>query len=140
MNTPVINENGEYALNESYKEILRLHDMLVEHDIPHTLDRFFDGWQICYPEQGVEQVMDAIEHYGSYGNATDKLEIMGLLTKEEEESDSVLGHLTAEEVFARIVAHRLKVTEEKYWAANRLIAAYATESKTPIGCRYCSRY
>ena len=129
MNTPVMNENGEYALNESYKEILRLHEMLVEQGIPHTLDRFFDGWQICYPEQGVERVMDAIEHFGSYGNETDSLEIMGLLTDEEKEHDSVLGHLTAEEVFARIVAHRLKVTEEKYWSANRQIAAYENENR-----------
>lgn len=49
--------------------------------------------------------MDAIEHYGSYGKDEDKLEIMGLLTPDEEEHDSVLGYLTAEDVFERIRKH-----------------------------------
>jgi hypothetical protein len=49
--------------------------------------------------------MDAIEHYGSYGNSCDELEIMGLLTPEEVEYDSVVGYLTAEDVFERIRKH-----------------------------------
>lgn len=49
--------------------------------------------------------MDAIEHYVSYGNEQDKLEIMGLLTPEEKKNDSVLGYLSAEEVFSRINRH-----------------------------------
>ena len=39
------------------------------------------------------------EHDGSYGRTDDKLELMGLLTKEESECDEVEGWLTAEDVF-----------------------------------------
>ena len=46
--------------------------------------------------------MDAIEHSGSYGSKKDLLEIMGLLTPEEQKLNSVLGYLTAREVFERI--------------------------------------
>jgi hypothetical protein len=49
--------------------------------------------------------MDAIEHYASYGRSEDLLEIMGLLTSEEEGYDSVKGYLTAEDVFQRIKKH-----------------------------------
>lgn len=101
-----------YSTNPNYREILRLDNMLTEAEIPHTLDTMFDGWQICYPgpkDEGL--VMDAIEHYGSYGNGEDKLEIMGLLTPEEAEYDSVLGDLTAEEVFERIYNHYFKIEE-----------------------------
>lgn len=95
-------------LNEKYTEILKLDKMLTDEGIPHTLDRFLDGWQVCYPDQGIEgcpRVMDAIQHFGSYGNEQNKLEIMGLLTPKEQEYDSVLGWLTAEEVFERIKKH-----------------------------------
>lgn len=95
-----------YFTDPNYKEILKLDNMLTEANIPHTLDKFLDGWQVCYPCRiGPNTVMDAIEHHGSYGNSDDKLEIMGLLTPEESEYDSVLGHLTAEEVFERIRKH-----------------------------------
>ena len=46
--------------------------------------------------------MDAIEHYGSYGNELDLLEIMGLLTPEEQEHDSVLGCLSAKDVLKEL--------------------------------------
>lgn len=39
----------------------------------------------------------------SHGFGDGKLEIMGLLTEEEAEWDSVVGYLSAEEVFQRIV-------------------------------------
>ena len=107
MNIPKFDKDGNHILNESYKEILALDKMLTDANISHSLDRYFDGWQIIYPEDGEKRVMDAIEHFGSYGNEADKLEIMGLLTPEEEEEelDCVLGHLTAQEVFDRINAH-----------------------------------
>lgn len=96
----------DYSTNSDYQEILKLDRMLTDASIPHTLDRLFDGWQVCYPtREEPELVMDAIEHYGSYGKDEDKLEIMGLLTPVEEECDSVLGHLTAEDVFERIRKH-----------------------------------
>ena len=95
-----------YSTNSDYQEILKLDRMLTDASIPHTLDRLFDGWQVCYPtREEPELVMDAIEHYGSYGKDEDKLEIMGLLTPDEEEHDSVLGYLTAEDVFERIRKH-----------------------------------
>lgn len=93
-----------YALNPAYQEIFKLHWMLVEHNIPHRIRRCMDGWQVIYPDRE-DWIMDAIEHCGSYGNNQDKLEIMGLLTPEEEVFDSVVGHLTAEEVFERIQNH-----------------------------------
>lgn len=99
---------GEWNVNPSYKEILRLEQMLTEAGIPHTFDRSFDGWQVCYPVNEIlsnKRVVSVIEHYGSYGKDDDKLEIMGLLTPNESEYDSVLGYLTAEDVFERIRKH-----------------------------------
>ena len=98
---------GAYYTNPEYTEILKLDEMLNIAGIPHVTARMFDGWQVCYPDKRVtgNLVMDAIQHYGSYGNDENRLEIMGLLTPEEEEYDDVLGHLTAEEVFGRIKKH-----------------------------------
>ena len=98
-------ENGNYIIDTRYQEILKLDALLTEKGIPHTLQKHMDGWQVIYPEDGEERVLDAIEHFGSYGNEEDLLEIMGLLTPEEEENDSVLGYLTAEEVCKRIEQH-----------------------------------
>lgn len=97
--------NGQYITDRRYKEILRLDAMLNERHIPHICQKFMDGWQVVYPEVGEKCVMDAIENYGSYGQEQDKLEIMGLLTPEEKKVDRVLGHLSAEEVCARIERH-----------------------------------
>lgn len=97
---------GGSPLNNKYQEILKLDDMLNKANIPHVLKRMFDGWQVCYPsDDEKDMVMDAIEHFGSFGKEDDKLEIMGLLTPEEEKDDLVLGHLTADEVFMRIWYH-----------------------------------
>lgn len=96
-------ENGKYRLDESYTEILKLDKMLTDANIPHTLDRFLDGWQVIYCVNG-NRIADAIQHYGSYGNTENLLEIMGLV-KPEETEDSVLGHLTAEDVFKRMSEH-----------------------------------
>ena len=48
-----------------------------------------------------KRLCDVIYGYGSYGYEQGLLEIMGGLTKEENENSSVLGYLTAEEVFKR---------------------------------------
>ena len=98
-------QTGEWKANESYKEIRVLANMLTEAGIPHDFRRSFDGWQVVYPEEGEARVGDAVECFGSYGCQEDKLEIMGLLTEEEKESDGVLGWLTAQEVFERIKQH-----------------------------------
>lgn len=99
----VFDENGKYILNENYTEILKLDKMLTEAQIPHTLQRFSDGWQVVYPSEE-KRVADAVEHYGSYGHEENLLEIMGLI-KPEETCDSVLGWLTAEDVFQRFSEH-----------------------------------
>lgn len=64
-----------------YTEILKLKEMLEEANIPFT---FTD------------------DYFGAKKWAeSDQLEIMGAMTKEEQEQDGVLGRLTAEEVFKR---------------------------------------
>lgn len=75
----IFDENGNYILDENYTEILRLDKMLTDANIPHTLERFTDGWQVIYYANG-ERIADAIQHYGSYGVEENRLEIMGLLT------------------------------------------------------------
>ena len=101
-----------YRTNDRYQEILRLQKMLEEADIPHAFGKWMDGWMVCYPvaRPSEECVIDAIENSHSYGYHEDKLEIMGLLTPEEEAEDSVVGYLTAEDVFERI---------RKHWEENR---------------------
>ena len=110
-------------------EIHRLHEMLTEAGIEHEWrDRTPDfnheryeklginwGWQVIVYYPDGERMISAIEGYGTYGyggwdhgslGSTEKdgelIEIMGLLTPEEQEWDSVVGYLTAEEVFRRI--------------------------------------
>lgn len=94
-----------------YTEIFKLKDLLERAKIPfdfieHT-SPIKKGFQICYPERGGNCVCSVIEHSFSYGNESDLLEIQGLMTKKEEEKqhDSVLGFLTAENVFKRIKKH-----------------------------------
>ena len=101
-----------------YTEILKLKEMLEEAGIPFTFtDDFFNvkakidtgtpAVKVFYSHQypayqiRLGDLADVIEHCGSYGNEQDLLEIMGGLTDEEMEYDSVLGYLTAEEVFKR---------------------------------------
>ena len=90
----------EYA-----KEPLRLASMLLAHNIPFDIAEMSHGLIICYPCCGAECVSDAICHDGSYGRQDGLLEMMGLLTEEESEYDSVLGWLTAEQVFERWHRH-----------------------------------
>lgn len=54
-----------------------------------------------YNEYG-DEVLSAICHYGSYGYEQGKIEIMGLLTKEESKHNSVVGFLDAKNVLKRI--------------------------------------
>ena len=106
-------------------EIERLHKMLTDAGIEHEwvdrtppswgriskgLEHIVWGWQIIVYKEDGERLISAIEGYGSYGygsgfdwdNPSDLIEIMGLLTPEEKEHNSVAGWLTAEEVFRRI--------------------------------------
>lgn len=105
---------------KKYTEILKLKTMLEEANIPFTFTD--DFWNVKrleerrkadpyfgelfrnkYPAYQIRlgDLADAIEYDGSHGNEQDLLEIMGGLTEKEQEEDSVLGYLTAEEVFKR---------------------------------------
>lgn len=89
-----------------FQEIIRLENMLKEKNIPYIIRPEFGGYHIIYNGHSKNKgsfVCSIIEHCGSYGREEDKLEIMGLLTEEEKQHDSVKGYLTAEEVFDRIL-------------------------------------
>lgn len=94
----------EIPAKKDYQEICRLEKMLSDADIPHVLDRHFDGWHIYYPGKSGRVICSVIEFTGSFGYRQDKLEIQGLLNKEERKYDSVVGYLSAENVFDRIKA------------------------------------
>lgn len=99
-----------------YNEIKKLHLLLlsaqIEHEWINRNDEFdpdgvlksdgFDmdwGYQIIVYRPDGERLVSAIEGYGTYGAKADRIEIMGLTTKDE---GDVCGWLTAENVFARI--------------------------------------
>lgn len=115
--TPKIDpKTGKFILSNRYTEIMRLYDMLEDAEIPFYLRRNMDGWQICYPVYRPQEecVCSCIQHFGSYGGTANTLEIMGLLTPEEHEADSVVGWLSAENVFNRIAAHWRSTKEEHH--------------------------
>lgn len=103
-----------------YKEIFKLKRMLEKADIPFEFVEYFgydrydksilseypdimDHYQICYPSKGENQKISVIGGFGAHGYEKDKLEIMGLLTPWERfEGNTVVGWLTAENVFKRI--------------------------------------
>lgn len=103
-----------------YTEIFKLKEMLEDAHIPfewieHGGDK--QGYQICYPEKDGKGVCFVIEHSYSYGSERDLLEIQGLLTPEEEKDyggDTVLGYLTADDVFSRISKHWEKANTPSY--------------------------
>lgn len=106
---------------EQYNEILKLKTMLEEAGIVFDfysrkeLYDEWDGYQIIYPaDEG--RVCSVIEGTLTCGGLCDKLEIMGLLTKEERKDGIVKGWLTAEDVFARIKKH----WEENYLNENNI--------------------
>lgn len=101
---------------EQFDEFLKLDKMLTAAGIPFK--NF--GMQICYygkeghpkPESntifqgpGVGAVCSVIAN--GYGSDEGLLEISGLMTREEVETNknTVLGHLTADDVFKRIEQH-----------------------------------
>lgn len=90
--------------NKKYTEILRLDAMLTAAGIPHCIRPNLDGYQLRYPTETM-RVCEVIECMASLGRKDNLLELSGLLTEEEEKKDSVLGGLSAEEVFRRIKAY-----------------------------------
>lgn len=96
--------NSQDIFAEKYSEIIKLRGMLEAENIPFEFQFLSDllGFQLSYPKSGDGRVCSVIEHAFSYGNKDNLLEIMGLLTDEEMEYDSVVGFLNAENVFERI--------------------------------------
>lgn len=95
---------------EIYTEILKLKYLLKEENIPFEFieRKDFNGYQILYKENSIPYrvICSVIEHDFSYGNEEDKLEIQGLLTEYEMNNcGSVVGFLSAEDVFYRIKEH-----------------------------------
>ena len=107
MNVMVERLNNLKILKNAYQEILKLDKMLTDNDIPHTLFRSWDGWQVCYPSPNLKEcIADVIEFTGSYGAKDDLCEMMGLLTPEEQmKGNTVVGYLTAEEICKRMTQH-----------------------------------
>jgi hypothetical protein len=95
---------------EQYNEILKLKTMLEEAGIVFdfyprkVISDDCDGYKICYPA-AAGRVCSVIEGALTRGGVCDRLEIMGLLTKEERKDGIVKGWLTAEDVFERIKKH-----------------------------------
>lgn len=98
-----------------YKEIFKLKVMLDNASIPYEfIDRSYvisneikyPSYQIIvYKQSSKDRLISVVEGFGTYGGQDDLLEIMGCLTEKEEQEDSVLGFLTANEVFERIKKH-----------------------------------
>lgn len=109
---------------KKYKEIFKLKKMLEEANIPFdwvenwgwdkkTLEELrniapdlIERYQICYPVFDCDyRILSAIQGFGTYGANQDLIEIMGLLSHEEEKHNDVIGYLTAKDVFNRIKNH-----------------------------------
>lgn len=101
-------------MKRKYNEIFKLKDMLESAKIPFNFSELHGGYHIVQPEDGGKCICSVIEHDFSYGREKDLLEIQGLMNKEEleETQDTVLGYLTAENVFQRIKKHWRKLREE----------------------------
>ena len=104
-----------------YNSIFRLRDMLDKEHIPYEfLDRSYDvlnyhhtHYQIVVNKpKSTERLISVVEGNYTYGGEGDLLEIMGCLTKEEYKQDSVVGWLSAEEVFKRIKKNYKKLLKE----------------------------
>ena len=94
-----------------YTEIFKLKDMLDAIDLEYEFyDRSIDigeykhyHYQIILLDEKGDRIVSVVQGSCTYGGDNNKLEIMGLLTPEEEEHDSVVGWLTADEVYERIM-------------------------------------
>ncbi len=83
-------------------EMEKLVSILMLFDIPfEVVSHWSDTPQVWYPCRE-HPVCDVISFYGSYGGSEGLLEIMGLVSDED---DDVEGWLTAKEVGLRIIKH-----------------------------------
>ena len=110
-----------------YKEIFKLKVMLDNANIPYEFidkslvmdDMLMNPfYQIIVYEpifnqkEEIIELISVIQGYCTYGNKEDLLEIAGCLTEKEINRDSVLGFLTAKDVFKRIEKHYYEKLEE----------------------------
>lgn len=80
--------------------IIELRNRLDEAGIPYENVDASEISRVHYPSR--DFICSAIWGKWSYGYENGLIEIMGLLTPEEEECDEVVGNLTVDEVFNRI--------------------------------------
>ena len=92
-------ENNEY-LNEYLKD-KEYYQILLFNDFREVMEHY-NTYKVFDNEK---RIISIVQGYGTYGEEDDLLEIMGLLTEEEEKIDDVTGYLTAEDVFNRIVKY-----------------------------------
>ena len=92
-------KNNEY-LNEYLKD-KEYYQILLFNDFREVMERY-NTYKVFDNEK---RIISIVQGYGTYGEEDDLLEIMGLLTEEEEKIDSVTGYLTAEDVFNRIIKY-----------------------------------
>ena len=92
-------KNNEY-LNEYLKD-KEYYQILLFNDFREVM-KHYNTYKVFDNEK---RIISIVQGYGTYGEEDDLLEIMGLLTEEEEKIDSVTGYLTAEDVFNRIIKY-----------------------------------
>ena len=104
----IMEENKKIDLTELNKleEYLKTHGCTYERVNQMEINgvRLQKNQLIVY-ENGKRQ-WDAICHWGSYGHEDGLLEIMGSIVDFEEDGDSVVGWLTADDVIKRIEARK----------------------------------
>lgn len=79
-----------------YSEILVLKKRLEDEKIDFRFGRIHDGFQIYVKGNSI------VQHYFSYGNDDNLLEVMGSCSFSQD--DAVEGWLSAEELFSRIMS------------------------------------
>lgn len=99
-------------MKTQYFEIMKLALKLKGQNVPFEFfikESYQHGFQILYPN-AKNCVCSIIEHDYSYGHEKDLLEIQGLISDEEQKlnNDSVLGYLTADDVYKRIKKHYIR--------------------------------
>lgn len=82
-------------INPYVKEIKKLADGLISKGIGFTFKCLYDGFQIVVDDWD----WDVVCHGGSYGHDKGLLEVMGSISKNE---NDVEGWLTAEDILARL--------------------------------------
>lgn len=100
-----------------------------------------DRHQICVPDQDTP-VWDVICQYGSYGYEKGLLEAYGAIVDYEEDSDSVVGNLTADDVIARMKKYHLddarsmihKMGEMYPSKATKMLQAYDKKYPMNVDC------